>query len=90
MTKQINYEEEVYDFEDLEMMEDEEEWCEPQGTFTDSRKIANGFEFQYVDNGGSKRSKFIYGSDEGTAFEQFERKTNYMHYQGARLAYYSI
>jgi len=90
MTKQINYEEEVFDFEDLEMIEDEEEWCEPMGTFTDNRKIANGFEVQYLNNCNSKRSIFIPSSDAGTARDKFEVKFPSATFHSARMAYYSI
>jgi len=90
MTKQINYEEEPFDFEELEMVEDEEEWPEPMGTMTSDMKKANGFEFRFLNGNNSKRSVFFQTMDLGTAHDRFEKKFPTALFINAKMAYYNI
>lgn len=76
------------DYEQLGIEEEAEEWCEPQGTLTNNLKLANGFEFQYLNNAASKCSVFIPGMNETDAFEKFEKKVkSYMGIEAIKRAY---
>ena len=77
------------DYENIGIEEEAiDEWPEPQGTLTKNLKLYTGWEFYYVDNCGSKKSKFIEGRDESTAFDKFERCTSYMCYEKSHRAYF--